>query len=202
MTPDELDEAKTWLNKVAGVVTAPTLRTCRSANGGRVLDYVVIVARMQGAIADIWTDQDFPASPHNAVVVRFNCVASRDRAMILVRPKAFPLDKPIGCPRPAKKTVPDVACKLDMVDDAGVALDDLFTDIAGCAEEEWCLLCDEVIDDSSTPSSSYCGRAAGPRYKWDQILHNCDGSLGRSDDVGLGLTLLCEILQGTRGNNT
>ena len=164
-----------------------------------MLDYVVIDARMQGAISQIWTDNDFPSSPHSAVVLRLRCVASRDRAMILVRPKAFPLDRPVGCPRLAKKTVPDVACKLGVLADAGLVLDDLFTDILGCAEEEWCLLCDEVIDDSCTPSPSYCGRAAGPRYKWGQILHNCDGSLGRNDDTGLGLTLLAKYFSELAG---
>ena len=119
--------------------------------------------------------------------------------MILVRPKAFPLDRPVGCPRPATKAVPDVASKLHRLGDDGIVLDGLFTDIVGCAEEEWCLLVDEVADDNCTPSPCYCGRAAGPRYKWGEILHNCNGDLGRDDDIGLGFTLLAKYFSELAG---
>ena len=61
------------------------------------------------------------------------------------------------------------------------------------AEEEWCSMCDKIGDDEE-PDPRFWGRAAGPKYKWGQVLPRCDGSLGRNDDVGLGLSYLARLL--------
>ena len=107
MTPAELQRAHAWLKQIGGQIRAPELPTCRSATGGRVIDFCIIDTRIAGAIESVATDLDFPASPHQAVVIRLRCKATRDMAWLLIRPNPFPSERSIGCvPRPA---VPDEA---------------------------------------------------------------------------------------------
>lgn len=64
VTPDELEEdAGDWLRKIGGVVVKSDSPTCRSASGGRIIDYCVIDARMAGAVVAVSADQDFPLAP-------------------------------------------------------------------------------------------------------------------------------------------
>ena len=96
MPPDELAKADEWLRRIGGTIRAPTLPTCRSLNGGRVIDYIVIDTRIAAAV-EVWTDVSFPGSPHSPVVLRFQAVQSRRCALFLRRPKPLPLDRPAGC---------------------------------------------------------------------------------------------------------
>ena len=61
MTPEELAQATGWLATVGGVFQAPTTPTCRSLNGGRTIDFVVLDNRL-AAVESIWTDLCFPGS--------------------------------------------------------------------------------------------------------------------------------------------
>ena len=46
MTPAELEEVQSWRQKVRGRVVAPALPTCRSSNGGHVIDSFVVDDRL------------------------------------------------------------------------------------------------------------------------------------------------------------
>ena len=101
MTPSELSQLHEWLEKVGGVIRAPDAPTCR--NGGRTIDYIVVDRRISAAVVSVALDLGVLGRPHSAVVVRLRCVATRAVTRMLVRPKAFPTDRPIGCcrePRP------------------------------------------------------------------------------------------------------
>ena len=112
--------------------------------------------------------------------------------MILVRPKALPLDRPIGCcPSPPAGVDQDVLleCGAATVDDRA-ALDRAFAKVMEAAESEWCSMTDQV-DEAGLPDKAASGRGKGPVYKWLPVIPAMpkDG-LGKTDDVGLGLGLL------------
>ena len=85
------------------------------------------------------TDLTFPGSPHSPVIVRVNALAARKRAMILVRPKALPLDRPIGCslspPAVVKEGVLLAARRASRSDTA--AFDNAFSAVIEAAEKEF-----------------------------------------------------------------
>ena len=49
MPPERLEEeAGEWLRSVGGVIIRPAGATCRSASGGRTIDYCIVDGRMLG----------------------------------------------------------------------------------------------------------------------------------------------------------
>ena len=136
MTPLELEEgASLWLQKVGGVVIAPCAWTCRSANGGRTIDFAVIDARVRNAIQSIGVDFGFPSSPHRAVRIRLRCAASREVALQLKRPWSFSATRPIGCPRKPEKPDSDIMAKMDSEAGLGTvaALDTTYSHLVSLA---------------------------------------------------------------------
>ena len=100
MTPEELeDEAGDLVRRIGGVVVRPAVPTCKSASGGRTIDYCIIDARMAGAVASINVDEDFPSSPHSPLRLRIRGAAVKEYVQVLRRPVCFEVCKPIGCMR-------------------------------------------------------------------------------------------------------
>ena len=191
MTPGDLAAAKEWLNRIGGDIRAPDVPTCRSLNGGRIIDFLVVDRRISSELM-VWTDLSFPGSPHSPVIIRANALATRRRAKMLVRPKALPLDRPIGC-SPSPPMAVDAAaifeCRGATPNDKA-ALDTAFAEVMKAAEAEWCNMTD-MVDDEGYPLKSATGRGSGPVYRWLQVVPAMpNDELGRTDDVGLGLSLM------------
>ena len=188
MPEKQLGEAERWLRRIGGVIRAPSIPTCRSINGGRVIDYVVIDQRIAAAL-QVWTDVSFPGSPHSPVVLRLSAVESRRRALFLKRPKPLPLDRPAGCL--AKEGERACQVTLDMAIEATaeqrVPLDAALGETLRVAEAEWC-----DIAGFDIPRQQRCvGRGRAPVLKMLPVIPPMPGQgMSRTDDVGLGLNLL------------
>ena len=100
MTPEQLqEEAGDWLRKVGGVIVKPQRSTCRSATGGRTIDFCIMDYRMANAVEFIMVDEDYPSSPHWPVRIRVRSAAVKDYVNVLRRPVSFETHMPTGCRR-------------------------------------------------------------------------------------------------------
>ena len=65
MTPEEMqadEAARAWLNKLGGTIVAPSSPTCRSSDGGRVIDFFIIDKRVAHAVTtSSWRLTSHPA---------------------------------------------------------------------------------------------------------------------------------------------
>ena len=67
-----------WLNVIGGEVHAPGNITCKAADGGgRTIDFLIVDRRIAHGIRGVWTILDVASSPHFAVLLRIEVVASR-----------------------------------------------------------------------------------------------------------------------------
>ena len=110
MTPEELvgdEAAKAWLDRLGGTIVAPSSPTCRSSDGGRVIDFFIIDKRVAHAVANVFVAVDVASSPHSAVVVRLRRSETSALMRMLRRPPRFPALKPMGCAR--EPTQPNAA---------------------------------------------------------------------------------------------
>ena len=177
--------------QIGGVIKASSVPTCRSASGGRVIDYLVVDKRIANGV-DVWTDLSFPGSPHSPVVVLVDACKSRRRALMLMRPAALPLDMPHGCATAAPTSADTAAlpaAREGSPDDAA-RIDNAFSAVVEVAEEEWCNIAG-LIDNSGAPLSKATGRSRGPLYKRVPVVPRMPlHGVARTDDIGLGLCLL------------
>jgi ribonuclease HI len=189
MTPEQLSEHD-WLRSVGGIVKAPDDTTCKSAFGGRTIDYFVVDQRISGAIVSCCVETGFPARPHSLVLLRLRCDATRDLAMHLKRPSAFPTVRPIGCAR--QPVLPDKEIFKSLAS-ASVsqpeAVNSAFRHIIDLAECELCGLCDAVRQDGA-PDNKFVGRGGELATKWGPVVPRSAGMCGRSDAIVLGLNWL------------
>ena len=178
MEPQELAVASRWLSKIGGVIRAPETATC--INGNRTLDYVVIGIRIAGAVHSITIDLTFEeASPHYAVVIRMKCSASKAMIKKLVKPKAFPPDRPIGCGREPIEPDQDIMANLAgaTLEDSGPA-QEAYERLMMLAEGELCGIHD-AVNCKGIPEETYLGHGEAPRFAWKQVLPDSGGSVGR-----------------------
>ena len=193
MTPQDLrDGMEAWLDKLGGKVIAPPEPTCRSKLGGRTIDFAVIDVRIEAAVQGIWVDYGVKASPHSVVRIRLRTRGTRDMVRRLKKPRAFPSDRPVGCPRapkaPDQQVMEDLRSTASRWDGAkdfrpfNAALKHLVE----LAEEELCDMCDCVKDDGG-PDGSYLGRAK-PRYVWSNAVPVAGKEAGRADATNVGLS--------------
>ena len=186
-----IEAASEWLRQIGGCVRAPSTPTCKGVGGGRVIDFIVADARVSGAIAEVFSDLAFPQSPHSLVVVRFRCVASVDRAMLLVQPSALPLGRPHGCPRlPAEALDAGIIRRAGPMKVSGKdPVDEAFAEVMGKVEDEWCNMVGLIDDPSGQPLKKAAGRGSGPKFRCGQVVsHRAVQDMGRTDDIGLGLS--------------
>ena len=107
------------MRKVGGVIIRPEEATCRSQQGGRVLDYLVVDARIAGAVERVTLDQGFPSSRHHPVRIRIRGVGSRDYVNALRRPASFGIDMPIGCMRMPQEMTEGTLVRLRNIEESG-----------------------------------------------------------------------------------
>ena len=196
MPPEELSQASRWLAKIGGVIKAPNVPTCRSLNGGRVIDFVVVDKRIAGAVT-LWTDLAFPGSPHSPVVVRLNTLETRKMALFLMRPASLPPDQPQGCSFAAPigadaKVLSDAKKCLEAQQGHVVPapIDAAFSEVIMSVETEWCEICGQV-DSTGQPLRTAGGRARGPLFKRIAVVPRMPlHGVSRTDAIGLGLCLI------------
>ena len=76
-TPQEVQHRMAkWLQKMGGQVAAPGNLTCRSAHGGRTIDFYIIDIRITQGVIGVWVQFDFPLSPHYVVVLQIRVTAT------------------------------------------------------------------------------------------------------------------------------
>ena len=192
--PDELAQASAWLARIGGVIKAPAVPTCRSLNGGRVIDFVVVDKLIGNGIAAC-SDMSFPGSPHSPVVVRLDTCESRRQALVLMRPVALPLDKPHGCAI-AAPTRADSAALLAASQasyDHSAPIDGAYSAVMKVAEDELCNMAG-LIDNDGVALPKAVGRSRGPVYKRVPVVPRMPlHGVARTDDIGLGLCLLANF---------
>ena len=126
---DIFDEMAEWLKKIGGEIRAPGNLTCRTANGGRTIDFFILDRRLIGGVEGIWVQVDFPSSPHYMVVLRLRSTVTRAMVSKIVPPKAFDTALPIGClyyPTPVADCAEEIARASDE-DTIGCIFENLIT---------------------------------------------------------------------------
>ena len=100
-TPQDLqDEMRTWLKELGGEIRAPGNLTCRSATGGRTIDFFIVGRRLLDGVEGVWVQVDFPSSPHYMVVMRLKSTITRAMVSKIIPPTPFDAHFPIGCLHP------------------------------------------------------------------------------------------------------
>ena len=154
-----------------------------------MIDFAAIDQRIAGAVAALWTDVAFPASPHSAVVLRFHCVASRVLARQLCRPRPFPTERPVGCPVKVQGPDPEiVAAMREATELDKEPLNVAFQHLVTVAEAEICARIGEVQD--GVVNQSIIGRGVNARTCWKPALPRGAGEVGRADTHTFGLQLV------------
>jgi len=190
MLPTELDEASDIIHSIGGMIVAPDAPTCKSASGGRTIDFAVVDQRLHGAVERVWTDTNFTSSPHTAVVYRFRCTATRALVQTFRRPRTFPTELVIGCQPPPKPDADSVHLAVQQQflhnKDDPVVLDTVFCKVITAAEHELCNLFGKV-DGSGVPDPKHVGRGKETEVVWRPSFPRTASDLGKVDAVGLGL---------------
>ena len=197
MTPEELtsdEAARAWLDKIGGRIVAPKSPTCRSPDGGRVIDFFIIDRRIAHAVADVFVAVDFASSPHSAVVVRLQRSATSVLMRMLRRPPRFPALRPIGCARePAPPDTVMVAALSRIgqgqyghspIDEPAAAelgrVSAGFEHLVSLAERELCGICDKFGADGA-PDCKYIGRGRELAMVWRHPTPPTAREDGRAD---------------------
>ena len=99
-TPQDLKlSMQTWLKNVGGDVCAPGNYTCKNRFGGRTIDFFIVDSRISHGVQGVWTQMDFPSSPHYMVVLRIAADASDTEILKIISPKSFDARPMKGCIR-------------------------------------------------------------------------------------------------------
>ncbi len=162
-TPSELVAAASGLLDRAGaVIRAPTCPTCYPAVGkARTLDYFAVDARMAGAVSEAVLVEEVVGSPHRAVKVSITGREVGGLVQMIRRPKMFPRERPIGCPR--KPLVPqENGGGEEGGREEGDTLEEEWRKLAFCVEAELCRECD-LVGEEGAPNRGYMGRGEGMR---------------------------------------
>ena len=90
----------TILDEANAYIVAPNEPTHRPEHGThRVVDYSIVCAAVKQLILDVAVDLAYEVSPHRAVRLTLRTPKSNLLVEEIKRPRAFPIQKPIGCPR-------------------------------------------------------------------------------------------------------
>ena len=151
-TPDQLEDS-CFNAAVRGVVLAPKKGTCRSKGSDRTIDFFWVDRRIAGTCGEA-TVADAPFAPHKPVVLSTQQPWDSYQVRVLWQPKQFPLNKPMGAPRPPQ-AFPDVD-----LDGGQEHLDRVYEGFCAGAEAELCQLFD--FDDET--AKQHTGRGRPPKF--------------------------------------
>ncbi len=188
MSPDELlRDAGDWLDKIGGTVVAPDKPTYTNGNTSSLIDYFIVDKRLTPAVESVRIVDRFPSSPHKMIALRIRAAATRYVVRVARQPKAFPVEKPVGCSR--KPPIADFAmaraAATSTAADSG-ALCAAWNHAFDIVEHDLCGTCD-LVTSSGSPRADYCGRGKGERFRWKQVLPRRAEAVGATDAIGLGL---------------
>ena len=101
MPPEELMQAfGTILDEADAFIVAPSEPTHRPELGThRIIDYFIVSSTIQEHIADVAVDLAYSVSPHRAVRSTLRTPRHNPLKEEMHMPRAFPRQRPIGCPR-------------------------------------------------------------------------------------------------------
>ena len=125
-------EMKQWLKDIGGDVCAPGNITCKSAGGGRVIDFFIVDSRISHGVKGVWMQMDFPSSPHYLVVLRMEQTATLSEISNIILPKSFEPRPLIGCQR---KLVDEGNCQADIADMNEHTVSTTFEKLVGISEK-------------------------------------------------------------------
>ena len=145
--------ASMWLECVGGVVVAPTTPTCTAGNGGRVIDYFVVDRRLLPFVRAVEALHGAVIATHLPVTLTLSGGARELQVRQLVRPRAFPVDLPMGCRWP-----PPASREHDPID---LTLNCRMVDWIKDCEAELCVAFDLKGDPGA---EKFCGRSKEPRF--------------------------------------
>ena len=131
-----------WLKAIGGEVCAPGNITCKSVHGGRTIDFFIIDSRISHGVEGIWTQMDFPSSPHYMVVLRLDVTAVRVQVVKIAVPRAFEPRPAIGCTR-APESEPDMLPEISKLQEATV--NEVFKNVMQNSERHLCRAFDCVL---------------------------------------------------------
>ena len=155
--------------------------------GGRIIDYFIVDRRIAHAVLSVKVCLDLASSPHNAVVLRLRCTATRDLVRMLRRPRTLPARRPIGCRRRTESPSETILARLASATEGDI--DGLCRVLYHAAETELCGLCDQVTPQGQ-PDSRYTGRGQTKETVWKRIVPPSLPLLGRSAATAGGLQWL------------
>ena len=152
-----------------------------------LIDFCILDARIAhaGVVKSIKVDEEISIGKHRAVKVELSNKGMDQYCTKLVKVRAFPKHKPIGC---ARAPVVPVA-------DSRSSLDDKFAEVLSCAEAEIARLCD-LVNPDGTVDSRYAGRKHGFKsIKALPLPPRTAGPLGEASKTAYKAKWLAERLQ-------
>ena len=175
-----------WVHRMGAAIVAPSEATCKMGKGTRI-DYFVVCARLAPFVRGVTVVHNGAIKTHRIVELRLAGELRQATQVVQAKPKAFPVDEPVGC-RQAPRLCPPFDGSVDL--SLAVAR---WYDIA-----EGELLRVFGIDEEEAPM--YTGRAGGPRYRSESAIgppgtrHQRTSPAGRAAleiECLLGEILLC-----------
>ncbi len=169
MTPTQLRQAAgRLLDRAGAVIRAPDAPTNFPGRGeAREIDYFLIDHRIAGCVSRALVHGDIAGHPHRAVVITLTGRDAPSLIQAAVRPKAFPRERPIGCPR--RPVLPRGMGQLINEHMDHETLTKEWSEVAECIEAELSRECD-LVDSKGWPLKAYGGRGGGFEVKWKQLL--------------------------------
>ncbi len=180
MTPTQLRQAAgRLLDRAGAVIRSPGVPTNFPGRGeAREIDYFIVDYRIAGCVSRASVHGDIAGEPHRAVTVTLSGRDATGLIQAVVRPKAFPCQRPVGCPR--QPVLPREAGHSKECT-GREALERTWTDISECIEAELSRECD-LVDSVGRPLNEHCGRGAGLKVRWKQLLPaRIVGSFGQAN---------------------
>ena len=154
------------VGKGGGVIVAPREPTHYPAEDKepRILDYFVMSRSVAMAVDTCEVAEEYGCAPHT--VVRLKLRPERTRVMIhkLKLPKAFPVQRPIGCARKPCTAAESgwMGVKPRTKEEGRRMVEEAWEGVAAAIEHEACGVLDEV-DESGQPRRKHIGRQSAPQ---------------------------------------
>jgi hypothetical protein len=130
-------------------------------------------SRLATAVKEVKVHGEITGEPHRAVVLTLGSEAVCALIRAVTKPKAFPRERPVGCPRrPVLPAVSDASWTAGALDGSAggeEALASRWGSVAECIEAELCRQCD-LVDADGLPLREYTGRGGGLQVKWKRVL--------------------------------
>ena len=164
MSAEELDDMG-WVQRIGGVVVAPSARfpTSCTSGKGRTVDFFVVSKGLEYLVADCYVVEGALTTPHRPVRIEFYAKAKVPKIRVARAPRAFPDEAPVFGPRRPPTHWDSVhALAADRSCSAIERLQPLALAWMEAYETTMCGL----YDVSAGSEAVYRGRGQEPRFAW------------------------------------